>query len=210
MTVVAIGVVAHAARRAEAFALFNQVDAHYLSVDDGTLGCEGNHRTVIGKLRDFGTEWVIVLEDDAQPVDDFRHQLEQALAVAPAPIVSLYLGTGYPHAWQDRIRRAYRDRLGNAHWLTCDRLLHAVGYAIRTELLPIKLDDGMAIDHALSNWATRESHTVGYSVPSLVDHADTEPVTTTNRYGDRDPRDRPRKAWRTGTRNHWTSRAAEL
>jgi hypothetical protein len=42
------------------------VGAAYISIDNGTLGCEGNHRKVWQWLNDHATtKWVVVLEDDA-------------------------------------------------------------------------------------------------------------------------------------------------
>lgn len=203
-----IAIVAHTARRTDAEHLAATTNAHYVAMDDGTLGCEGNHRRAWAwHTEHTHTDWAVVLEDDALPVDGFTEQLAAALHVAPTPIVSLYLGTGNPTTWQPRIRRAI-DTAGQANWLLSHTLLHAVAVAIRTELLPIQFDERMPIDNAISNWAKRNDHLVGYTLPSLVDHADTEPVIT-QRY-DRKPRDLARRAHRVGTRAHWTRQLAPL
>jgi hypothetical protein len=154
------------------------------------------------------TDWAVVLEDDALPVPGFRAQLDAALKVTPAPIVSLYLGTDGRDYWQARIRYAL-DTHPDACWLmTSGVLLHAVAVAIRAELLPIHLDPGLPPDTAISNWAKRCGHTVTYTLPSLVDHTDGPSVIT--RRGDPHPRNVPRRAHRVGTRTHWTRRAAIL
>lgn len=211
MTTFRVAVVAHTARRAAAVRLVDETRALGASFDDGTHGCEGNHRrvwewhTACGDCHD----WAVVLEDDAEPVDGFRDQLAAALAVAPAPIVSLYLGTSYPPRWQHRIGRAMYGMNVATHWLLADSLLHAVGVAIRTDLLhQLDIPTGYAVDYGISLWARKHGHQIAYTVPSLVDHADTPPVTNI-RY-DRLGRDKPRKAWRIGTRDTWTNRAATL
>lgn len=204
-----IGIVGHVDRLAMVQELAGQTGAECVSIDDGTLGCERNHLKVWQHLADHNTdEWSIVLEDDAIPCTNFRDQLEQALAAAPAPIVSLYLGTGHPVHWQPRIAQAI-ESAGNANWLTHHKLLHAVGVATRTDLLPLSLNtNGVPIDSAISNWAVQQGHQVAYTLPSLVDHTDITSVIT-KRHNNR-ARTNPRKAWRHGTRDQWTQEAVPL
>lgn len=207
----ALGVVSHVGRRDMAFALVDQVRPAALFEDSTGIGCEANHARAWQWMTDHRTsvDWCVVLEDDAQPVEGFHDQLAAALAVAPAPIVSLYLGTGYPPLWQPRIRAAIHATEGTStNWLLAHSLLHAVGVAIRSDLLPMKLNPHIAIDQAISNWAKRNDHLVAYTLPSLVDHADEQPVIT-QRF-DRHPRTKPRRAHIVGTRPHWTSAGAAL
>jgi hypothetical protein len=209
-----IAVVAHTARRMEADVLAAEVGSDVVSIDDGTLGADGNHRRVWRWHADMHaadpTDWAVTLEDDALPVQGFCDQLDAALKVAPAPVVSLYLGTDGRDHWQSRIRHAYTRTSAATCWLvTAGTLLHAVAVAIRTDLLPtLDLDPGVPPDAAISNWCKRHGHPVAYSIPSLCDHADGPPVIT--RRGDPHPRDVPRHAHRVGTRTHWTGRAAIL
>jgi hypothetical protein len=168
-----IGVVGHVDRHTMATALADTVKADYLHLDDGTLGCNGNHLHVWDWLTTHNTdEWSIVLEDDAIPVDDFRYQLDTALHTAPTPIVSLYLGTGRPPHWQARVDLTTNNANAvDANWIISNELIHAVGIAIRTDLLPLDLPD-KPIDDAISAWAQTHGHKVGYTWPSLVDHHD--------------------------------------
>lgn len=209
-----IGVVGHVSRLPMAQQLAGKVCAQYVSIDDGTLGCSGNHLKVWATLaeRNPDAEWLCVLEDDAIPCTNFRHQLNQALAVAPTPIVSLYLGTGFPTQWQRFIRAAVaKADTDNATWIASTDLLHAVGYAIHTNLIPDMLTHTNAtlpIDQAISAWARRNKHQVAYTWPSLVDHHDGQPAIT-HRHDGR-PRNKPRKAWRHGTHEHWTANITQL
>lgn len=205
-----VGVVAHESRLPQATQLAERVAAEVLSVDDHNLrlGCEANHRRVWQALAHCGSEWAVVLEDDAQPVDDFRDQLSAALAVAPAPYVSLYLGKGFPRHWQQRIRETVETAGPDVCWaVTSGWMLHAVGIAVRTELVPGMLNHleqviGVPVDQAIGQHARNTKHQVAYAVPSLVDHADTPTIHV---HQDGQPRTPGRKAWTVGKRPQWNS-----
>lgn len=221
---IAIGVVAHTTRLSQAEALADQVDADYMSVDDGTLGCDGNHRAVWAHLAHLGAEWSVVIEDDAIPVPDFRAQLGKVLAVSPSPVVSLYLGTARP-VWielagrgsaqraQPLVRQAVAEaEVKGASFITAPKLMHAVAVAIRTDLIAAMLDATAEtldpIDAAIGKWCSTVGHTVAYSYPSLVDHYDGP--TVIRRHPDGEPRLEPRKAYKLGTRGTWTTRTVEI
>lgn len=212
MTSIRIAIVAHTSRRVAAAELTQRVNGQTF-MDDGTLSCEGNHR----RAWDWHTaqqavnpvDWAVTLEDDAQPVDGFRDQLAAALTVAPAPIVSLYLGTDDRQFWQSRIRHTLNNATPSTSWLLSSTLLHAVAVAIRTDVLPLQIGGSLAVDVAVGNWAKRHNHLIAYSVPSLCEHADNEPVVT-QRYGPTPQRLTARRAHITGTRARWTSHAAQL
>ncbi|DAZ90137.1 Bacteriophage protein [Mycobacteroides abscessus subsp. bolletii] len=224
-----IGIVAHDDRTEDADVLAEAVDANVYSRDNGDLGCEVNHRRVWSTLASYDSDWSVVLEDDAQPVEGFRAQLESALAVAPTPVVSLYLGKGRPEFAQTHIRTIARalspETQAAPCWLTGQVLLHAVGVAIRTFLIPNMLDHltqppavFLAQDQAIEHWANASGHRIGYTWPSLVNHADTPSVIEEHPDGvPRGPRIvdgaivvTPRRGWRVGTREHWSSDEVEL
>jgi hypothetical protein len=205
-----ISIVAHIKRTERAEKLADKVLARRVFYDDGTLGCDRNHRQVWQHHAGNPTsDWATTLEDDAVPVPGFLDQLDHALEVAPAPIVSLYLGTSRPlGGWQPQIKQAILAiRRTPACWITSTHLLHAVGVAIRTPLLPSLLEwlpqIPLPIDEAITIWATTYGHCVAYTWPSLVDHAD-EPSLVD--HPDGKPRQNPRIAWHTGTRQAWNAK----
>lgn len=213
-----LAIVAHTARAEQAHHLMDTVGAAYMHIDDGTLGCNKNHVKVWTWLAEHcHTGWATVLEDDAQPIDDFTHQHQQALNAAPAdtPAISWYLGRERPPHWQPNINRALKNATADdACWITTQPVLHAVAISIRHHHIPAmlthigKLPPRMPIDEAITHWL----HNNGkmrclYSVPSLVDHADGE---TLFRHPDKHPRTPGRKAHLTGTRTTWTPRTVTM
>lgn len=206
----AIGIVAHTSRVTQAKSLAKQVRAGFISIDNGMMGCDENHDHVQHHLAGLPTTWSVILEDDAKPVDGFVDQLHAALIMAPSPIVSLYLGQKRPPHWQKRIGAAIAEaRDLNACWIVGTHLLHAVGYAIKTELLPSLLNHQSTrpVDEHITDWAKSFGHLVSYTAPSLIDHLDGPTVVA---HPDRQPRRPGRKAWVTGTRDHWTTEAVML
>ena len=204
-----IGIVAHVDRVEMAHKLADWVRPKLVNVDDGTLGCAGNHAHVLSKLAEE-PGWSVVLEDDAVPLNDFEHDLRQVLELAPEPIVSLYLGTGYPAEVQKRIFKAME---ANTSWITSNRFIHAVGYAIAPEIkVPLarwmtksRRGPGMAPDTAINIWANKHGYRVAYTNPQLVDHRDTRSVILT-RVG----RNRPRHAHNPTPRALWDRSSVEL
>ncbi|MET8648424.1 hypothetical protein [Nocardia aurea] len=208
---VSYAVVGHEQRLAAATDLAHYLDA-VVTIDDGGRGPDANHLKAWDMTATLNSEWCAVIEDDALPVDGFLAQAEMALSVAPAPVISLYLGKGKPRFHQPHIPAALAaaDAAG-AHWILSNHMLHAVAVAIRTELRQDWLDwassSGDPIDQRMGKWCQRRGHTIAYCTPSLVNHAD-GPTLVEHR--DRKPRDMPRVAWRTGTRERWNSRSVPL
>ena len=211
-----VGIAAHEDRIVNAHNLSHAVWADHVSVDDGTLGCEGNHRKVWRAISDIAQpdEWCVVLEDDAIPVPDFRRQAEAALAVAPATVVSFYLGRINPVHWQGFIEKAVSQADSvDACWITSDTTLHAVGIAIRTPklvnaMLKRTSEYARPIDERITMWCRNFGHPTAYTHPSLVDHADGDPVIAQRRDGT--VRTPGRVAWSYGPRRRWTTSSVPL
>lgn len=181
--------------------LAHDVSADHVSIDNGDLGCTGNHLEVWRWHREHPADFAVTLEDDAVPVPNFREQLCAALAVTPAEIVSLYLGSGYisDHRTKSLIRTA---QLAQTCWMmTSGMVYHAVALAIESTLVESLTthlrQTSQPIDGAIGRWARGRGHAVAYTVPSLVDHADEKSLVTPYRRT-------PRHAWLVGPRDRWT------
>jgi hypothetical protein len=208
-----IGIVAHVDRAAMAASLSDVVHPAVVNVDDGTLGCAGNHAFVQSRL--VGEPgWSVVLEDDAIPLNRFHSDLEHVLSLAPALIVGLYLCTGYPAQWQHRMVDAIAL---DTSFIRCSRLLHAVGYAIhphiKAELAQWmgargRKGPGMAPDEAIGVWAAAHHEPIVFTNPSLVDHRDTTTVIRARGNNFAPGRNRARKAHNTGQRLTWDDSCA--
>lgn len=221
MTEYTIGVVAHLDRVEMAHNLSEDVGARLVNVDDGELGCSGNHGFVQARLvAERG--WSVVLEDDAVPCNGFDDDLLTVLEIVGSGslgedvgIVSLYLGTGYPQNYQRRVIDAVA---ADTSFILCPRLLHAVGYAIApdikgglaTWMARNKRGPGMAPDEAMSVWAARHGIRVAYTNPSLVDHRDTATVIRARSNTFAPGRNRVRKAHNTAQRLTWTDNSVTM
>jgi GR25 family glycosyltransferase involved in LPS biosynthesis len=204
---ISYAVVGHTSRQSQAEALAQTLNAT-LSLDDGTLGEGINHDRAWVAATTQDSDWSVVLEDDAVPIHDFQVQLAEALANAPAPIVSAYLGTSRPPQYQRRIQQALaRD----THWILSNELLHHVAVAIRTNLVGQMLTavecSTLPADYRIGSWARQCDYPIAYTNPSLVDHADGPTVII---HQDGQPRHAPRKAWQVGTRTRWCTTTTHL
>lgn len=202
----AVGVVGHTSRVAEAKLLTRMVRADFLSVDNGVMGCDANHQLVQRHLSALPADWCVVLEDDAVVSPSWRFQVCAALEVAPEPVVSLYLGRQRPPQYQRQVVQAVaKANTADASWIVGRRMLHAVGYAVRADLMASlnDFDSGLPADERLSAWCS----SVAYCWPSLCDHADLPTVVA---HRDGQPRVPGRTAYRVGVRDVWTERAVPL
>lgn len=154
---------------------------------------------------DPAAAWHVVLQDDALPVFDIARQAPAALAAAPASVVSFYLGTSYPPATVQPAKAAMaRATDQGSAWITAPRLWWGVAIAIRTDLIPGMLaavaSIGRPYDERISRWCEADGHTVAYTWPSLVDHAD-GPSTIPRIM----PRMARRRAYRVGRPTSWAT-----
>lgn len=206
-------VVAHPSRSANIDALAEVLPGNTIICEDQYgIGADANHLRAWTEASYSESTWSVVIEDDAVPVDDITTQAQKALAAAPEPVVSMYLGTGRPIRFQERITRAmHRIEDRDPHWLTATHMLHAVAVAMHADLIEDWMDwaneSTLPIDERITAWCLGRGHRVAYTYPSLFDHED-GPTLITHRDGR--PRDKPRRAWRTGTREHWTSTAVSM
>ncbi|HHA1905703.1 TPA: hypothetical protein ACOEP7_001524 [Enterobacter asburiae] len=185
-------VVGHHSRFASAVLLAEELGAHLL-IDEGNHGANWNHRRAI--------EWaaeqpcrVVVLEEDALPVQGFTDKVTDWLLRFPDDMLSFYLGTGRPPQYQMQIAEQLivADKT-RADFITLPRLIHGVCYSVPPQnierLLP-GWDNSKPADYAVGD---AYGGAVVYPCYSLVDHADGEPV---ERHPDSAPRTERRRAWR--------------
>lgn len=185
-------VVGHHTRLGHAQRLAALLDAHLL-IDDGNHGANWNHRRAL--------EWaaeqpcrVVVVEDDAMPVDLFFTSVTSWLNRFPESLVSFYLGTGRPPQYQMQIaeRLIVADKT-QADYITLPRLIHGVCYSVppqHIERVLSRWDSSKPADYAVGD---AYGGAVVYPCYSLVDHADVEPI---ERHPDSAPRTERRRAWR--------------
>jgi GR25 family glycosyltransferase involved in LPS biosynthesis len=207
-------IVAHVDRQHAAWRLFERTNASRMEMDHGGVGAGRNHLKAWDWLaKNNEREWSVVLEDDALVLPDYEEQVRMALAVAPASIVSFYLGRARPPHWQDSIAMALADPCDH-HWLLSDHLLHHVAVAVRTEIVRAMHTDvsmfaeaSVPIDEAIGGWARFREMPIAYSNPSLVDHRWEQQPLIKHRVEsfprDLDHRRNPRKAWVIGGREAW-------
>lgn len=185
-------VCAHHTRLEQAQRLAAMLDAHML-IDDGNHGANWNHRRAL--------EWaaeqpcrVVVVEDDAMPVDLFFTSVTSWLNRFPESLVSFYLGTGRPPQYQMQVaeRLIVADKT-RSDFITLPRLIHGVCYSVppqHIERVLSRWDSSKPADYAVGD---AYGGAVVYPCYSLVDHADGEPV---ERHPDSAPRTERRRAWR--------------
>lgn len=202
MTSLSIAICAHVSRTDMAEALQDQLDCP-VSMDDGSIGCSSNHDEAFRLAAEEPADWMICIEDDAQPVHDFREQAAMALQACPRqyPVVSLYLGYvgDSSHFGPDIDLDEIQE-----HWLVMPALANTVCLCVRGDFFPLFFSIAQSMPHMTSDQryegAARQLlvEDIAYSWPSLVNHDDTQTVHYTG------APHVPRRAYRVGSREHWT------
>lgn len=195
-------VVGHTARERQARALSCRLGAS-LSLDDGSYGSRANHsRAWLSAVNNNG--WVVVLQDDAIPVDNFEGHVWNALAnlpqtAAPVGAVSFYVGGGKP--FPAMVEQAVQDAESAASsWLIDDWLRWGVAVAMPADIIDqtIQIYEGIKkpYDQALGAALKKQGRSILYTVPSLVDHEDGPSLLHNGGV--------PRKALRFGEPDQWS------
>lgn len=176
-----IVIMSHPLRQGRAELLAEHVDADSIVVDLDHEGewFNGSFAWKIGAKA--GTSHVLVLQDDAIPVDDLRaHVLARIEAESHAPI-SLYLGRVKPTRWAPAVADAVReaDEYG-ASWISATHLLHGVGLVLPTPWITPMLDvveaSFLPYDQRIGRYLRQNrAANILYTWPSLVDHDDEAP-----------------------------------
>ncbi|MCU2461073.1 hypothetical protein QWY64_13680 [Enterobacter hormaechei] len=188
-----IAIVAHHSRRTMAEELASKLEADIVFMDEHSAGANSNHLRALRWAAEQ-SDRVIIIEEDALPVEGFRDKAQDWLARFPDDMLSFYLGTGRPPQYQMQIaeRLIVADKT-RADYITLSRLIHGVCYSVPPEHVQRVLsrwDNSKPADYAVGDaWGG----SVIYPSYSLVDHADGEPV---ERHPDSAPRTERRRAWR--------------
>ncbi|MCK6747857.1 hypothetical protein L8T16_12425 [Enterobacter cloacae] len=188
-----IAIVAHHSRRAMANDLASELEADSIFMDEHSAGANANHLRALSWAAEQ-SDRVIIIEEDALPVDGFRDKAQDWLTRFPDNLCSFYLGTGRPPQYQMQIaeRLIVADKT-RADYITLSRLIHGVCYSVPPEHVQRVLsrwDNSKPADYAVGDaWGG----SVIYPCYSLVDHAD---LPTVERHPDNEPRTERRRAWR--------------
>ncbi|HBL5392641.1 TPA: hypothetical protein LR347_003710 [Enterobacter hormaechei] len=188
-----IAIVAHHSRRDMANDLASKLEADSIFMDEHSAGANANHLRALSWVAEQ-SDRVIIIEEDALPVDGFRDKAQDWLARFPCHMLSFYLGTGRPPQYQMQIaeRLIVADKT-RADYITLSRLIHGVCYSVPPEHVQRVLsrwDNSKPADYAVGDaWGG----SVIYPCYSLVDHAD---LPTVERHPDNEPRTERRRAWR--------------
>ena len=201
-TQVSYAVVGHTRRKERATALSSRLNAS-LSLDDGTYGSNENHARA-WRSAPNRDGWVVVLEDDAIPVDNFEGHVRNALAnlpqtAAPVGAVSFYVGGGKP--FPAMVEQAVQDaESAGSSWLIDDWLRWGVAVAMPADIIErtIRIYEGIKkpYDQALGAALKKQGRSILYTVPSLVDHEDGPSLLHNGGV--------PRKALRFGEPDQWS------
>lgn len=199
---IAVGIVAHPLRRDMAEGLAAQIEADVVVYDIDGRGERWCHTHTLRRLAATGADWLVLSEDDALPIDDFRPSLARALSDTHPAIVSLYIGQGnwvglIPRKGSIVERLVAQARRTRASWIDHPRLFHGVAIAIpnawAAAIIDALEDSVRSSDRTIGEWAIANGRPVRYTWPSLVDHRNGP--TLIEGAGERKPN---RVAWQVG------------
>lgn len=170
-------IMAHADREEQAIDLATELGA-YVVWDGGMGRSRGENATGdrAWSCRFAGSDWVVVLQDDAIPVPNLRQHLQEGLAKAPRTCVGLYVGTSYPRPSRRVTQAVLEAQNVEASWLEHGDLLWGVGVAMPIEhiepMLAFVKGSGLPYDRRIGAYFRSIGLPVRYTFPSLVDHRD--------------------------------------
>jgi hypothetical protein len=199
-----IVIMSHPSRRARAELLAEHVEADGIMVDLESVGEWWAAEASWSYGLTLGATHVLVLQDDAIPVDDLRRHVLARIEAQPRSPISLYLGRVKPTRWAADVADAVEEaEMVGASWLSSSHLLHGVGVVLPSAWIRPMLDACEAgilpYDQRIGRYLRRERNApVFYTWPSLVDHDDEAPSLVTHVDDHRTPTT-GRVAYRVGT-----------
>ncbi len=174
---ISLSIMAHPSRKLQAEALYKKLKKFDFSKVSVTWD-QINNEWDTGKralLDNAGSEWHVVLQDDAIICDDFYSEVVNAINNVPeTSLISLYTGTVRP--FRTRVQNAVKKATGVA-WLRSYSLYWGVGIVIPTFHVEPMLEfvEGMIepYDYRIGMFYRANILPVFYTNPSLVNHDDT-------------------------------------
>lgn len=159
-------------------------------VDYHGIGASRNHHRAI--------QWsakqdcrVIIMEDDAVPVEKFLNWAGLLCSLAPNDIISFYLGTSRPKDYQSKVDELLKRSLFKMN-IMLDKFIHGVCYTMSQDnykLAAERYNVNRPADFAIGECFPGKSFV--FVKESLVEHLDGESVES---HQDKQPRTEPRKA----------------
>lgn len=140
-------------------------------------GALKGHIVALKVARD-ANERCIIIEDDAIPVVGFDQAATSWCTRFPECLLSFYLGTGRPLAWQPRVDLALSQT--ESDYIVLPRLIHGVCYSIPLSHVGRTLDRIAAMGHTdeAADYVIGRAfgRQIVYPVESLVEHRDGDSV----------------------------------
>lgn len=181
-----LAVIGHHSRQERAEQLANSLGAT-LFLDEADHGPTWNH---LRALEWAAGERILVLEDDALPVEGFHAKAQAWIDCHPDDLISFYLGTGHPIQWMRRVDEQWGN---DADHVTLPTLIHGVCYTIPRVSILEHIDKRRPADYGIGDaWKRLTGRHVVYPKRSIVDHDEQQPSITQAQRG-RTPRS-PRHA----------------
>lgn len=165
-------IMAHISRKDSVDKLLKHLPNAKVSMDDGSIGLLANRIKSL-ELADGVSEWHLIIQDDAILSKDLDKHINQMVKAFNYDVYSLYLQTN----WH---RKRYKDKpaiVATNPYMYTGNLRYGVAILIKQKhikalvkylkTLPITIQSE---DLAIGQWLIDNSITVGYPMPSLVDH----------------------------------------
>lgn len=178
---ISVSIMAHPKRKPAADALYSQLKQYPFS-SVHIIWDELNNEWHTGEraLRGgsvLGSDWHVVIQDDALLTPDFYANIEGAISNLPTKaLISLYVGTVKPYG--KRVELAV-NKATRATWLRHYLLLWGVAIVIPSDHIDAMLDfvddpqyKQTPYDTRIGMFYQRNMIPVYYTMPSLVDHDD--------------------------------------
>jgi hypothetical protein len=184
---ISIRVMAHQDRAEQAIRLYNQL-AEMPFYDCRIEWDNSDSEWQTGKaawLSQKGSDWSIVIQDDAIVSEEFYVNISRAIKAVPQETcISFYLGATRPY--NNAFTRAFNQASDDgASWLAGKSLHHGVCVAMPTNTVESIIryvgKSNLQYDHRIGSYFQKHKLPVYYTMPSLCDHNDDLPSITNHK-----------------------------